>query len=50
VILANGEKIMESIGRTPSKLIAKIFNLIIVAFGIVMIRNGLEEFLVALRG
>lgn len=45
VILANGEKIMESIGRTPSKLIAKIFNLIIVAFGIVMIRNGLGEFL-----
>lgn len=48
VILANGEKIMVSIGRTPSKLIAKIFNLIIVAFGIVMIRNGLEEFLIAL--
>ncbi len=45
VILVNGERIMVSIGRTPSKLIAKIFNLIIVAFGIVMIRNGLEGFL-----
>ncbi|MEM3646818.1 MAG: MarC family protein [Thermofilum sp.] len=45
VILVNGERIMGSIGRTPSKLIAKIFNLIIVAFGIVMIRNGLEGFL-----
>lgn len=45
VILVNGERIMASIGRTPSKLIAKIFNLIIVAFGIVMTRNGLEGFL-----
>lgn len=45
VILVNGERIMVSIGRTSSKLIAKIFNLIIVAFGIVMIRNGLEGFL-----
>jgi len=45
MILVNGESIMRSIGRTPSKLIAKIFNLIIVAFGIVMIRNGFEEFL-----
>lgn len=45
VILLNGDRIMASIGKTPSKLIAKIFNLIIVAFGIVMIRNGLEEFL-----
>lgn len=45
VILVNGERIMASIGRTPSKLVAKIFNLIIVAFGIVMIRNGLEGFL-----
>lgn len=44
VILSNGEKIMTSIGKTPSKLIAKIFNLLIVAFGIVMIRNGLEGF------
>ncbi|MEM3465925.1 MAG: MarC family protein, partial [Candidatus Jordarchaeales archaeon] len=43
--ILNGERIMVSIGRTPSKLIAKIFNLIIVAFGIVMIRNGLEGFL-----
>ncbi|MBO3769132.1 MAG: MarC family protein [Thermoproteota archaeon] len=43
VILLNGDRIMASIGRTPSKLIAKIFNLIIVAFGIVMIRNGLES-------
>ncbi|MEM2087681.1 MAG: MarC family protein [Thermoproteota archaeon] len=50
VILANGDKIMESIGRTPSKLIAKIFNLIIVAFGIVMIRNGFEELLVVPSG
>lgn len=45
VLLVNGERIMESIGRTPSKLIAKIFNLIIVAFGVLMIRSGLEEFL-----
>ncbi|MDW8034220.1 MAG: MarC family protein [Nitrososphaerota archaeon] len=42
IILLNGDRIMTSIGRTPSKLIAKIFNLIIVAFGIVMIRNGFE--------
>jgi len=43
-ILLNGDRIMTSIGKTPSKLIAKIFNLIIVAFGVVMIRNGLNEF------
>jgi len=44
LILINGGRIMGSIGRTPSKLIAKIFNLIIVAFGILMIRRGLEGF------
>jgi multiple antibiotic resistance protein len=45
VILVNGERVMVSIGKTPSKLIAKVFNLIIVAFGVVMIRKGLEAFL-----
>ncbi|MGQ9478610.1 MAG: MarC family protein [Thermoproteota archaeon] len=47
LILTNGENIMSRIGRTPSRLIAKTFNLIIVAFGIVMVRNGLEGFILS---